>query len=154
MYYQKLTTTQLSKYKYPNLIAELIESHYSICTVAEHIGMGRRSETDLEVWDKLTGKTEIFASEGMELSKLFGVTIEYLFSHELTTFRGQPKAFWRWLDFNRKIQEDSERYRVAEEVKRRIMDNPLLLKFFRKAVTWSDEELQQIIDWIEEKKTA
>lgn len=33
----ELTNEMLSTYKYPNLMAEVKESTYSICTIAEHI---------------------------------------------------------------------------------------------------------------------
>lgn len=35
----ELTNEMLSTYKYPNLMAEVKESTYSICTIAEHIGL-------------------------------------------------------------------------------------------------------------------
>lgn len=39
----ELTNEMLSTYKYPNLMAEVKESTYSICTIAEHIGVGKIS---------------------------------------------------------------------------------------------------------------
>lgn len=49
MYYKRLSVEQLKHLKYSNLMAELIESRYSICTVADHMGLGRRKEDDSEV---------------------------------------------------------------------------------------------------------
>lgn len=37
MEYKRLSNEELSKFPYPNLIAELIESHYSICTLGDHM---------------------------------------------------------------------------------------------------------------------
>lgn len=49
----ELTNEMLSTYKYPNLMAEVKESTYSICTIAEHIGLGRyRKEDDSKVWSR------------------------------------------------------------------------------------------------------
>lgn len=73
MYYEKLSNEQLRELKYPNLIAELIESGYSICTCAEHMGLadGRyREQDDKEVWGKLYGQLELLASEAIGLAGL------------------------------------------------------------------------------------
>ena len=151
MYYKKLTHAELSEYKYPNLIAELIESHYSICTVAEHMGMGRRSETDLEVWDKLTGKTEILASECAALSGLFHAPMRYLFSHEIRVIQGETAAFYRYLDSNCRMQEEMERSQMVKEIVRKFKENPHLLKLYKVILTWDDKQLQEFIDLVEKK---
>ena len=81
---RRLSNEQLEKFPYPNLIAEFIESGYSICTLADHMGLpGRRKEDDLEVWGKLRGEIDIMASESFGLSRLYNVNPDYLFSHEL-----------------------------------------------------------------------
>ena len=68
----ELTNEMLSTYKYPNLMAEVKESTYSICTIAEHIGLGRyRKEDDSKVWSKLTGREEILYDEALGLARLF-----------------------------------------------------------------------------------
>lgn len=53
----------LSKYKYPNLVAEFMESGYSICTLSEHMGLGRRKENDPLMKEKLFGSDEITCAE-------------------------------------------------------------------------------------------
>lgn len=52
-----LTNEELNNLKYPNLIAEVRETTYSICTIADHMGLPKpyRKEDDAETWDKLTG---------------------------------------------------------------------------------------------------
>ena len=68
MVYKKISNQQLSEFKYPNLIAELIESGYSICTCSDHMGLGRRQENDQEIWDKLKGKRKMSLSEAKGLA--------------------------------------------------------------------------------------
>ena len=44
MWYKKMSNEELQKCPYPNLIAELIESGYSICTLGTHMGLGDHCE--------------------------------------------------------------------------------------------------------------
>ena len=89
MNYQRLTNKELSRCKYPNLIAEIIESGYSTSTLADFMGIGAkkygtyRQEGDPEVWDKINGKAEMPANQAFGLAKYYNVTLEYMFSHEL-----------------------------------------------------------------------
>lgn len=100
-----LTIEELRKYRYPNLMAEVQETTYSICTIAEHMRLGKyRKEDDAETWRKLTGTDEIYTDEGIALCNLFGVNFEYLFSGKLKMFQGETAAYWRW--FDRKEQID------------------------------------------------
>lgn len=39
-----LTIMDLKKYKYPNLMAEVKETTYSICTIAEHMGLENQNQ--------------------------------------------------------------------------------------------------------------
>ena len=51
---RKLSNEFLSRCKYPNLIAEVMETTLSICTIAEYMELGRyRKEDDAEVWGML-----------------------------------------------------------------------------------------------------
>lgn len=111
----ELTNEMLSTYKYPNLMAEVKESTYSICTIAEHIGLGRyRKEDDSKVWSKLTGREEILYDEALGLARLFDTKIEYLFSHELNIIDGQTAAYWRWFDFHQEAQRESEIFKATD----------------------------------------
>ena len=46
----ELTIEDLRHFKYPNLLAEVKETTYSICTIADHMGLPRpyRKENDPE----------------------------------------------------------------------------------------------------------
>lgn len=106
MNYKKLTNEQINTFPYPNLIAELIESGYSICTLGEHMGLeGRRSENDPQIWSKLRGQDEIMASEAFGLARLFNTECEYLFSSELTEIDGMSAAYWRWFYENVRMKK-------------------------------------------------
>ncbi len=96
MIYRKLSAEELKQYPYPNLIAEWIASGYSVCTLGTHMGLpGRREEDDPEMMDKLHGRAEIMANEALGLSRLFGASMEYLFSRDLSTDGDQPIAYAR-----------------------------------------------------------
>lgn len=104
---------ELKKFKYPNLIAELCESHYSICTLGEHMGLGhRRKENDPEVWAKLRGEEDMLASEAFGLARLFGADPDYLFADTLTMIGDYPMAVIRWMDSNREREQDQRRYEI------------------------------------------
>ena len=152
----ELTIDDLRLFKYPNLMAEVKETAYSICTIAEHMGMSKpyRKENDPETWDKLTGKTEILASEARGLAQLFNVSLEYLFNHELKVVCGQTAAYWRWLDIKKKIQDDVERSKQIREIERELREKPYLMEFMKEAVTWNREQLDRFIKMLEERKTA
>lgn len=106
--------------KYPNLVAEVKETTYSICTIAAHMGLsgGYRKENDSEVWDKLTGTQDIFASEIVGLMSLFNVSLDYLFSSELEMQCGKPAAYWRWLEAREKMEAERSRRRFIDEIER------------------------------------
>lgn len=45
MNYKRLSNEELSKYPYPNLIAEIIESGYGLHTISDFMGHGNTYET-------------------------------------------------------------------------------------------------------------
>ena len=105
MNYKRLSLIELSRYRYPNLLAEIIESGYSICTIAEYMGLGRyRREDDPEVWARLAGSIEMTVANMCGLLQLYNVKQEYLFSDTLSIKGGVSEAYWRWYDEN-KIKE-------------------------------------------------
>ena len=152
----ELTIDDLRLFKYPNLMAEAKETTYSICTIAEHMGLPKpyRKENDPETWGKLTGKTEILASEACGLAQLFNVSLEYLFNHELKVVHGQTAAYWRWFDEKKKVQDDIERSKQIREIERELREKPYLMEFMKEAVTWSPEQLDRFIKMLEERRTA
>lgn len=151
----EFTLDDLRLFKYPNLMAEVKETTYSICTIADHMGLPRpyRKENDPETWDKLTGETEILASEAFGLARLFGVSMEYLFSHELKTVFGETAAHWRWLDEKEEIKAYIVRSRQIREIEQKLREKPYLLEFMKEAVTWSPEQLDRFIKILDERKT-
>lgn len=160
MNYTRLSNEVMQKFPYPNLIAEWIESGYSICTLAEHMGIGKaltgsyRKEDDPEMLAKLRGEKEITASEALGLSRLFGVGLDYLFCHNLKIVIGKPAAYWHWFDKNKKADEEIERNRKIWEIERELRKKPYLLEFFKLAVVCSDEQLQEAIEYIESRKAG
>ena len=150
----ELTIEDLRLFKYPNLMAEVKETTYSICTIVDHMGLPRpyRKENDPETWDKLTGKTEILASEAFGLARLFGVSCEYLFSHELKVVHGQTAAYWRWFNEREKIKNDIEASKQIREIEQELKSKPYLLKFMKEAVTWNNDQINEFINLINNKR--
>ena len=150
MYYKRLSNEELKKYPYPNLMAELIESGYSICTLANHMEIGEyRQQGDPEVWAKLRGEADILTGEAFGLSGLFSVSMEYLFSHELKVFNEKPAAYWRWLAENQKREKELEEIESRDEIMRELRRKPYLLEFMKAAAMWSKEELQRAVELLE-----
>lgn len=148
MVYKKLSIDELQRFPYPNLMAEIIESGYSICTVAAHMGLGEyRKEDDPEVWANLTNPGAITVNEALKLSRLFGAEYEYLFSKELKTISGQSVAYYRWYDWNKKKQEEIEVNQAIREISRMLKESPQLLTLVREMITWSDEKLEAVRDF-------
>lgn len=152
----ELTVKDLQLFKYPNLMAEVKETTYSICTIADHMGLLKpyRKENDSETWDKLTGKTKILYGEAFGLARLFGVSTDYLFSHELKVVCGETAAHWRWFDEKEKIKKDINRSRQIREIEQELREKPYLLEFMKKAVTWNTEEINEFIDLIGKEKAG
>lgn len=152
----ELTIEELRLFKYPNLMAEVKETTYSICTIADHMGLPRpyRKEDDPETWDKLMGKTEILFSEAIGLARLFGVSMEYLFSHELKTVCDETAAHWRWFDEKEKIKADIVRSRQVREIEQKLRDKPYLLEFMKEAVTLNDEQITKFIDQLKNRRSS
>lgn len=155
MKYMKMTNEQLQQCKYPNLIAEIIESGYSICTLAEHMGLqGRRKENDPEVLGKIRGSEDLLMSEASGLSRLYGVSVEYLFADDLKMVCDCPVAHWRWYDWNRRIEKEMQHNKFISEMERQLRDNPYLCEFMKVALTWSESEIQAIIDLMKKETVA
>lgn len=155
MVYQKLSNEQLEEFPYPNLIAELIESGYSICTLGNHMGLGGgREQNDPEVWRKLRGEDEILAFEGLGLAGLFGVKMEYLFSKKLSSVDGKTAAYLRWYDFNMKREREYQDCLKRDEINQELRSKPYMLDFVRRVLDWNKEELKVATTLLMELKTA
>lgn len=146
---RRLSIEELQRYPYPNLMAEIIESGYSICTVGEHMGLGRYLPEDSpEIWGRLTGNTEILFSEADGLVRLFGADFEYLFSHELRLISEKPYAYWRWLEENKRRKRELMEYRMRQKIDEALKEKPYLLKMVSVIVSMSEEEVGAAMDGI------
>ena len=151
-----LTNEELNNFIYPNLIAEVRETTYSICTIADHMGLSRpyREEDDVETWDKLTGKRELLCSEAFGLSQLFNVSPECLYSKELKTVDGKSAAYWRWFDAHEKQRNELEQLREIRKIERKLREEPYLLKFMKVAVTLNNEQIDVLVNELYKRKAG
>ncbi|MED9903578.1 MAG: hypothetical protein UFG06_05280 [Lachnospiraceae bacterium] len=161
MDYGKLSNKQLSKYPFPNLMAEIIWSGYSFSTIGDFMGIGAkgsdgkyRNESDPEIWAKLLNREEMLASNALGLAKYYGVKVGYLFSSKLQTLEDKPIAYWRWFDENKKKEEELDKSRTLRMIENELRAKQFLMEFMKVAVTMSDEELQQVIDYKREETEA
>lgn len=146
---RRLSIEELQEYPYPNLMAEIIESGYSICTVGEHMGLGRYLPEDSpEIWDRLTGNTDILFSEATGLARLFGADFDYLFSHGLRLISEKPYAYWRWLEENKRRKRELVEYRMRQKIDEALKEKPYLLKMVSIIVSMSEEEVGAAMDGI------
>lgn len=151
----RLSVKELQKYPYPNLMAEIMESHYSICTLGEHMELGRYlSEDSPKVWDKLTGKTEILYNETVGLMSLFEVGFGYLFSNELKIIDEKPYAYWRWREFNRRREQERKEYQMKQEINIALSGKPYLLDLISKIISMNEKELSLVIDFMKMRMIA
>lgn len=151
MNYDWLKYEEIEKTEYPNLLAELKEPGYSICTISEWMGQGRCEEGNQDIWDKLTGKTEIYSSESMGLAKLFGVKIGYLFAHELSVINEKPEAYWRWYDDNKRKKEEIERGKAIMEIYDELREKPHLITFMKVCMRLTEQQREKVLLLLEEK---
>ena len=148
MNYKRMTNEELNKCKYPNLIAEIIESGYSTRTLADFMGIGAkkngryRKEGDPEVWDKINGKEDICVSHVAGLCLYYNADIEYLFSSELNVVSGKPAAYWKWYEENKRKKAELEKMQEIQKIEYELHSRPDLLEFMKLARTWNAEQVQ------------
>ena len=145
MNYDWIKYSDIEKEKYPNLLAELKESGYSICTISEWMGYERCEEDNRKIWDKLTGKTELTYLECYGLVRLFNVEFEYLFSHDLTVLNNKSQAYWRWFDYNYKCKLDLQRQKAIKEIYDVLVAEPHIFEFMKKVVTLTKQQREQVL---------
>lgn len=151
MNYDWMTYEEIEKAKYPNLLAEIKESGYSICTISEFMGFGMCKEDDKTVWDKLYGVEEITLKEARNLCRHYGVDFTYLFDKKLHNTCGKSIAYWRWYDENRKKQEEIERRKAIMEIYNELVANPELLEFMKWCKTLTKEQRRTLLLIMQEK---
>ncbi len=144
MNYKRLTNEELSNYKYPNLVAEIIESGYTPSTLADFMGIGAkkdgeyRKQDDPEVWGVINGTIEMYESNMMGLCRYYGADPEYLFSDTLQIMNGKPVAYWKWYKENQKQQRELERLQALSRIYNTLHDKLYLTGY-----------VQAVIDYIE-----
>ncbi len=136
MNYKRLTNEELSRCKYPNLIAEIVESSYSICTIAEHMKLGRRKEDDPEVWGMLNGTIELRASSMYGLMRLYNAEYEYLFSETLQVIDGKPAAYWKWYRENQRRKRELEGLQALSRIYDTLQDKLYLTSYVQKVIDY------------------
>ena len=116
----------LEKYKYPNLVAEIKESHYSMCTLSDHMGLGRCQENDPVINGKIFGSREILLNEATGLRHLFNCEVEYLFSDQLEIYEERPLAYYHHYEMNRRQEADRKRRELCERLSQVLKERPEL----------------------------
>lgn len=149
---QKMTNEELNRCKYPNLISEIIESGYSTSTLADFMGLGPRKngrvwpDYDPEVWDKINGKEEMRFSHALGLCKYYGVDFGYMFSSELAVVCGKPIAYWRWLEENKKKEEELKKIKEKRAIEYKLYSRPELYELMKAAMTLTNAQIQHVCD--------
>lgn len=155
MNYKRLSNEELSRYKYPNLMAEITESTYSICTIAEHMKLGRRKGDDPEVWGMLNGTIELRASNMYGLMRLYNAEYEYLFSETLQVIDGKPSAYWHWYERNQEQQRELERMRALSKISDTLHNKSYLAGYIQSVLDYiqsADDEIQAAQDLVNSLK--
>ena len=152
---KRVSNEELSKCKYPNLIAETLECTYSICTIAESMGLGRRKEDDPEVWGLLNGTIELRASNMYGLMRLYNAEYEYLFSETLQVIDGKPSAYWHWYERNQEQQRELERMRALSKISDTLHNKSYLVGYIQSVLDYiqsADDEIQVAQDLVNSLK--
>lgn len=116
----------LEKYKCPNLVAEIRESNYSMCTLSDHMGLGRCQENDPVINGKIFGSREILLNEALGLCHLFNCEAEYLFSDQLETYEERPLAYYHHYEMNRRQEADRKRRELCDRLSQVLKERPEL----------------------------
>lgn len=141
---RKYDINLLHSCKYPNLMAEFMEMGYSICTLSDHMGHGRCKEDNNMIWDKLSGKIELYADEAIGLLRLFCCEANYLFSEELEMYEGKPIAYYRHYESNKRQEEDLRVYKILIDARRIMREKPYLVAFIKSVLSWTEEQVDQV----------
>lgn len=142
----------LPQCKYPNLVAEFMETGYSLRTLSEHMGLGRCEEQIVK--NKLFGDESITVSEAAGLVRLFSCQMEYLFSHELTLQGDVPIAYIRHYESNKRQEEDLEMFKLAEQLRKTLKEKPYLGEIVKEVMNWTEEQARQRVSILAQLKTA
>ena len=139
---KKYDFATLKHYKYPNLIAEIFETGYSMCTLVDHMGLARSPQNEKLVTEKLNGRLEIQASEAFGLAKLFGCSLDYLFEKKLSMIGDVPEAYIRHYDYNKRQEENLKLFKLSEELRKTLKEKPYIAEFLKSAMSYSKEQIE------------
>lgn len=151
---RKYNFSILPQYRYPNLVAEFMESGYSICTLSDYMGNGTCKEDDAIISSKIFGDKDITAQEAFGLAGLFGCKPEYLFAPELKMMGDFPAAYIHHYDLNKRQEQEMELFKISEEIRKTLKHKPYLGEFMKRALVWSEEQVHQAIEMLQELKTV
>lgn len=144
MNYNRMTNDELNRCKYPNLIAEIIESGYSTSTIADFMGIGAkkngtyRKQDDPEVWGMVNGTEELCYSHAMGLCRYYNASFDYLFSDTLQVIDEKPAAYWKWYKENQKRKKEYERLHGLFEIYNTLQDKQYLISYVQKVIDYID----------------
>lgn len=152
MNYKKMSNDELSACKYPNLMAEIIESGYSTSTLADFMGIGSkkdgryRPEGDPEVWNKINGSEELLASHALGLCKYYNCDYDYMFSHTLNVISGKPAAYWHWYEENKLKDAEYNKKMKINEIYHTLDEKPYLIDFMKEVIKYIDSAEDSIAE--------
>lgn len=151
MNYKRLLNEELSSYKYPNLVAEIIESGYTASTLADFMGIGAkkdgryRKEDDPEVWGRINGTIEMCASHMIGLCKYYGADVLYLFSDTLQIINGKPAAYWKWYKENQRQERELNGLQALFRIYNTLHDKLYLTSYIQTIIDYiqsADDEIE------------
>lgn len=146
---RKYSMDDLKKCKYPNLIAEFMESGYSISTLSNHMGNGPAEEDDPLMNAKLFGEEDFCLHEAEGLTNLFSCKIDYLFSNKLEEKDGRPLAYYRHLRMNLLQEMNIEQTKILDEIRTKLRQKPTWIYIVRDMLKLPEESLTQICEIVE-----
>ena len=142
----------LNTYKYPNLVAEYVNTGYSYCTIGEWLGFGHHcKEDDPRITGMVFDRYPITATQAFSLSKLFKCRMEYLFADTLMVEGGKPMAYWRHYATNKRLKHDLNLTKLDQKISNRMRDD---YKFYLAMTVIADMEMDEILAEEKEKKQA
>lgn len=141
-----MTVEELRKFKYPNLVAEIMESGYELHRIAELMECENASDLEKVIEAKLRGDVPIMYSEAYKLAREFDVKMEYLFSHKLSVKNGKIEAYIRWNE----LKNAKEILKIYNE----LIENPELIDFMKFCITLTKKQREMVLEMLKERQGA
>lgn len=131
----RLINEILARYKFPNLIAEVVESGYGLHTITNF--MGYREYNEEEIRTKLIS------------GGYYSVDVGYMLPEELTLENGKPKACWRWLKENEKKEQLRKQCKETRAIEQELKEKPYLIPFLRQCIGLTEDERTKVLEYIQ-----